>query len=133
MNEITSKIVGCGAGFAVILISGIVTSNLGKPYNPAVFGVHKIAAVGTVFLLVTCIRTLLKSVEPGAIAPFVFAIAGLSFLALLVSGALLALSIGSASVLRVHQVIVLPMILFSVLSVYLLVGGEAVARVGGPR
>lgn len=132
MNEM-SKIVACGVGFAVILLSGIVTSWLGKPYNPAAFGLHKIAAVGTVFLLFTIIRSLLKNVEPGTVAPLVFAITGILFLALLVSGALLSLSIGPAVVLRVHQAIPLPVIVFSVLSVYLLVGGEALARAGGPR
>lgn len=132
MNEM-SKIVTCGVGFGVILLSGIVTSALGKPYNPAVFGLHKIAAVGTVFLLVTIIRTLLKSVEPGAVAPLVFAITGILFLGLLVSGALLSLSIGPAVVLRVHQAIPLLFVGFSALSLYLLVGGEALARAGGPR
>jgi hypothetical protein len=133
MNELSPKIVGSVVGFVVIVISGIVTSSLGKPYNPAVFGLHKIAAVGTIVLLVTIIRALLKTVEPGRMAPFVFAITGLLFLGLIVSGALLALSVGPAVVLHVHQAIPVPVIVFSALSVYLLVGGGALALVGGPR
>lgn len=132
MNEM-SKIVACAVGFVVILLSGIVTSWLGRPYNPAVFGLHKIAAVGTVFLLFTIVHTLLKNVEPGAVAPLVFTLTGILFLGLLVSGSLLALSIGPTVVLRVHQAIPLPFVGFSALSLYLLVGGEALARAGGPR
>lgn len=133
MVDISSRIVGCGLGFVVTVLSGIVTSGLGKPYNPAVFGLHKIAAIGTIFLLVTIIRTLLASVEPDAIVSLVLTITGLLLLALFVSGALLALKIGPVAILRVHQVLPLPVIVFSALSVYLLLGGAGLARAGGPR
>jgi hypothetical protein len=130
MNNMSSKIVGCGLGLVVIVISGLAMSRLGKPYNPAVFGLHKIVAVGTIILLVTIVRSLAKTVELRALAPVVFIITGLLFLGLFASGALLALSIGPEAVLRVHQALPLLAVGFSTLSVYLLVSSEAVARSG---
>jgi hypothetical protein len=130
MNNMSSKIVGCGLGLVVIIISGLATSRLGKPYNSAVFGLHKIVAVGIIILLVTIVRSLAKTVELHALAPVVFITTGLLFLGLFVSGALLALNIGPEAVLRVHQVLPLLAVGFSTLSVYLLVSSEAVARSG---
>jgi hypothetical protein len=130
MNSMLSKIVGCGVGFILILVSGVVVSRIGKPYNPAIFGVHKIAAVGTAILLVVIIRNLARTVELHALAPVVFVITGLLFVALIVSGALLSLSIGPEAVLRVHQVVPLLAVGFSALSVYLVIGGETLARIG---
>jgi hypothetical protein len=130
MKSILSKIVGCGAGFILILVSGVATSNAGKPYNPALFGLHKIAAVGTIVLLVVIVRNLARTVELRALTPAVFVITGLLFIALVVSGALLSLSIAPEVVLRVHQVVPLLAIGFSALSIYLLIGGKALARIG---
>ena len=128
-----SKIILCSVGLVVIVITGIGTSQLGKPYNPAVFGLHKIVAVGTLILLVVIIRRLTGTGEHSKVAPIVFTIAGLLFLTLIVSGSLLALSIGPELVLRVHQVIPLLAIGFSVLSVYLLVGSDILNRIGAGR
>lgn len=133
MNSVLSKIVACGLGLALILISGIATSKVGKPYHPAIFGVHKIATVGTIILLVVIIRSLVGTGEPSALAPVAWGITGLLFLALIVTGSLLALSMGPGVVLRVHQVLPLLAVGFSVFSVYLLLGSELLTRTGAAK
>jgi len=56
MNILTStftspKIMYCGLGFVVTLISGVLLSNFGRPLNSAIFTIHKLSAVGTIILI----------------------------------------------------------------------------------
>lgn len=134
MDTIPSKIVICAALFVITLVSGFVLSNLGKPLNTFVFTIHKLVAIGTVILLAVSIYQVVKTVDLQALYLAVWAVAGLSFLALIVSGALLSLVDGNllslegpalTAILRVHQAAPLLALVFSTVSVYLLNGSQA--------
>ena len=131
MDTIPSKIVICAALFVITLVSGFVLSNLGKPLNTFVFTIHKLVAIGTVILLAVSIYQVVKTVDLQALYLAVWAVAGLSFLALIVSGALLSLVDATILkldptallvVLRVHQIVPLLALAASTLSVYGLAG-----------
>jgi len=83
------KIIGSGILFLLTIVAGFWLSNAGKPYNTAIFTVHKLIALTAVILTGIVILNLQKSVrlEIGIILLITTAI--LSVLALFVSGALL--------------------------------------------
>lgn len=122
----SSKIIYCGLGFVLTLISGVVLSNFGRPLNSAIFGVHKIIAVGTIILLGMNIRTLYRLVDVQTLNQILIVVTGLLLLALVVSGALLSFDkLAVPAVLRIHQVLPLLTLAFSVLTVYQLVGSKS--------
>ncbi len=134
MNIVVSKV-----GFNVValiatLISGVILSNIGRPYNSAIFSVHKLIAVAVVIVLGVSIYNLYKAGDTRTVYALVFAITGLLFLALIVSGALLSLvdadllslnpSVLQAT-LTVHQITPLLVLVASAMSFYVLVSKPA--------
>ena len=140
MNIVGSKIVLCGVGFVITVISGIILSNSGKPLNSLIFTIHKLIAIGTVILLVVSIHSLSKVVDIRVLYVVSFSVTGLFVLALIVSGALLSLVDGGQltleqsalqTTLRVHQIMPVLTLAASTLSVYLLVAASGeVGKVG---
>lgn len=117
----SSRIVYCGLGFTLTLISGIILSKSGRPLNSAIFTVHKLIAVGTVILIVVSFRNLYKAVDMQAFFPVIIAITGLLFLVLVVSGALLSFDkLAVQSILRIHQITPLLALFLLTTSIYLL-------------
>jgi hypothetical protein len=123
VTDITSKLILSGILFLLTLLSGFWLSQAGKPYNTAIFTIHKLIALATVIIIGVTIRAFYQPLqanfgfELGLIPLIAFL-----FLALFVSGALL--SIGkpdAAVVLRVHQAAPLLALLSSTLILYLLV------------
>ena len=96
----------CGSAFLLTLISGLWLSHLGKPYNVAFFNIHKLIALATVITIGINARHLFTVADQhAALATGLLVAAGLLFVALFATGALL--SIGNLSPvlsLRVHQV-----------------------------
>lgn len=122
----SSKVMYGGLGFVLALISGLVLSKSGRPLNSAFFTVHKLIAVGTVILIGVSVRDLAKAVDMQTLIPVMIALTGLLFLALVVSGALLSFDkLAILPVLRVHQIMPLLALVFSTLTVYLLVGSKS--------
>jgi hypothetical protein len=125
-NFVSPRIMYCGLGFAITVLSGIVLSNAGRPLNSMIFTVHKLIAVATIILMVVSIRDLYKAVEIQALYPVLIVVVGLFFLALLVSGALLSFDkLAQVAVLRVHQIAPLLAISFSALVIYLLASNKS--------
>jgi hypothetical protein len=131
MNTLTntftsSKIMYCGLGLVLTLVSGFVLSQLGRPLNSAIFTIHKLIAVGTVILIGVSIRNLYKA---GVVQPLHFVligITGLLFLMLVVSGSLLSFDkLATKPVIMIHQIVPLLVLVFSVITVYLLVGSKS--------
>lgn len=131
MNTLTnpfssSKIIYCGLGFILTLLSGFFLSKLGRPLNSAIFTIHKLAAVGTVILIGVSIRELVKGVDVSALFPVIVAMTGLLLLALVVSGALLSFDkLSVPPVLMIHQITPLLALAFTALTVYLLAGNKS--------
>jgi len=131
MNTLTntfssSKIVYCGLGFILTLLSGFLLSKLGRPLNSAIFTVHKLVAVGTLILIGMSIRELVKGVDVSVLFPAIAAVTGLLFLALVVSGALLSFDkLAVPPVLMIHQIAPLLALAFTTITIYLLAGNKS--------
>lgn len=125
-NFASPRIMICGLGFVVTVLSGIVLSNTGRPLNSAIFTIHKLIAVGTIILTAVSIRGLYKMVAVQALFPVLIAVTALFFLALFVSGALLSFDkLAGEILLRVHQIAPLLAVGFSALTIYQLVNSNS--------
>ena len=123
---LSSKVAYAGIGFLLTLISGVVLSKMGRPLNSAVFGAHKIIAVGTIVLIGLNIRDLAQVVGLQAVHPALIWGTGLLLLALVVSGSLLSFDkLVLPLTLRVHQIVPLLALAFSALSIYFLANGRS--------
>ena len=123
---LSSKVAYAGIGFLLTLISGVVLSKMGRPLNSAVFGAHKIIAVGTIVLIGLNIRDLARIVGLQTVHPALIWGTGLLLLALVVSGSLLSFDkLVLPLTLRVHQIVPLLALAFSALSIYLLANGRS--------
>jgi hypothetical protein len=99
------KIAFCGLLIVLTLVSGVWLSHSGKPFNGLIFTVHKLIALATVIFLGVYIYHRTRGLDPNTLVLSSIVVAGLLFLALFVSGALL--SIGKpapAVILKIHQV-----------------------------
>ena len=123
---LSSKVIYAGVGFLLTLISGVVLSKMGRPLNSAVFGAHKIIAVGTIVLIGLNIRDLAQVVGLQAVHPALIWGTGLLLLVLVVSGSLLSFDkLVLPITLRVHQIVPLLALAFSALSIYFLANGRS--------
>ncbi|MCA9874206.1 MAG: hypothetical protein KC441_11145 [Anaerolineales bacterium] len=131
MNTLTntfnsSKLIYCGLGLALTLLSGFILSKLGRPLNSAIFTVHKLIAVGTVILIGVSIREWVKAVDVSAFFPVIVGVTGLLFLALVVSGALLSFDkLAVPPILTIHQIVPLLAVAFTMITVCLLAGNKS--------
>lgn len=131
MNTITSKFIAIGGLFLLTLVSGVVLSLMGKPLNTAVFTIHKLAAMGGIILLAVNIFNLNKVVDVNALNLAMIVISGVLFLGLIVSGAFLSFEKPALLVfVRVHQIVPVLALVSAAVSIYLLIGGEALSRAG---
>ena len=130
MNSIESRITICGALLAVTLVSGFLMSRSGQSTNSLIFNVHKLIALGTVILLGVSAYGFYKTGGMHIPHVAIFAITGLFFLALIVSGGLLSLVSGTEIsidesvlqiALRIHQIVPVLVLVTSAISLYLLV------------
>ena len=123
---LSSKVIYAGVGFLLTLISGVVLSKMGRPLNSAVFGAHKIIAVGTIVLIGLNIRDLAQVVGLQTVHPAIIWGTGLLLLALVVSGSLLSFDkLVLPITLRVHQIVPLLALACSAMSIYFLANGRS--------
>lgn len=95
MNAFFSEIGGSALLFVLTLVSGILLSLSGKPYPTLIFNIHKLIAVGTVFIIVRNIYRLQQAAPLRAfVGPGTLIITGVLFLTLIISGGLLSLQDG---------------------------------------
>jgi len=126
MSTSVSRIVVIGLLFLFTFVFGIWLSNSGKPYNSALFNIHKLIALGVVIFTAVTVYHLRADVEIRTLVLGAVAITGLLFLALFVSGALL--SIGKpdhVAILLIHRVAPLLAVIATALTLYLLVSSKA--------
>ncbi|CAG0936540.1 hypothetical protein TFLX_05421 [Thermoflexales bacterium] len=125
MNTSVSRIVVIGLLFLFTFVFGIGLSNSGKPYNSALFNIHKLIALGVVIFTAVTVYHLRGDVEIRTLVLGAIAITGLLFLALFVSGALL--SIGKpdhAAILLIHRIAPLLAVIATALTLYLLASSK---------
>jgi hypothetical protein len=92
--------------FALTLVMGLWVTISGKPYNGLLFSIHKLAALGTVLLIVLRLIDMLKATHAqGVVIILLLCAAGICAMALFVSGALM--SAGKMSynlMLGIHRI-----------------------------
>lgn len=121
--NIDLKILGSGVLFVLSIAAGIWLSSRGKPYNTGIFTVHKLLALAAVVFSVLMYISLLQNVEKTAILVLLLGIAGISVLALFVSGALLSTGTLPYGLLKtVHSLAPVVAVVSLAVSVFMLLG-----------
>ncbi len=127
MNTLTAKLIAAGTLFLFTLISGVIVSHSGRPLSVALVTVHKLIAVATVVLFGMAVNQLVKTGDAKVLVDLsVVAFAGVLFVSLVVTGALLTREMQlPEAILKVHQVAPLLALVASTASIYLLVGSKS--------
>ena len=128
MDTNTSKLVAAGILFLFTLISGLIVSRSGRPLNIWLVTVHKLIAIGTVVLIGMAVNQLYKTADGKVfIEMSVMVISGVLFLALIATGALLTREEMQLPevVLKIHQMTPSLALIFSTITVFLLVKGNS--------
>jgi hypothetical protein len=89
--NIILKISISGLLFLFSIVTGLLLHKSGRPLNTSIFTIHKLTAVGLVIFMVLLIYNFLKDTNIEITTLLLIIVAGLSFLALFVSGALLSI------------------------------------------
>ena len=121
MNTLQVRFVSAGLVFLLILPSGLWLSHIGKPYSSALFNVHKLIGFGLfVFLAINVLRV--NQANPlSALQQAACLIAGLFFLATIVTGGLVSIPQAMPGVLSVaHKLLPYLTVVSTLTSLYLL-------------
>jgi hypothetical protein len=103
--DITLKFTTPAILFLLTLLFGFWLSRMGKPYNGALFNVHKLIALGTAVLAGMQVFDLLKGTNTQFLVMVLFVAAGLCVAALFASGAFMSAGKFNYEItLIVHQV-----------------------------
>lgn len=101
---------------------GFWVSHLGKPYNVALFNVHKLIALGAVVVAIIQFVQVFKVADPQALVITLLIVAGLCVIALFATGALMSLDkLDYMLTLTVHRIASVVMVVAMALVAYLLV------------
>lgn len=121
--------------FILTVLSGVLLSLLGKPYQSLIFTIHKLIAVGAIFIIIRNIYRLQQVAPTRAFTgPGMLLITGLLFLTLIVSGSLLSVQAAGLlslqgsmlqSIHTVHRLTPLLALIAAGLSLSLLAGSSA--------
>ena len=122
---IISRITGTGLLLLFTIITGFWLSYSGRPLNNGIFTIHKLIAVGAVIFMVITMKSMLKTADNRGVLSILVTVAGLSTLALFVSGALLSIKSQASNVwLIVHRVSPAFVVIITVVTLYLLVSAH---------
>ncbi len=122
MNQSMFRVLLCGLLFVLTLISGVWVSSSGRPFNAAVFTVHKLIALATTVAVGFNVYRLYKEVDTRAFADAgLIGLTAIAFVSLFASGALLSSGRPAGSILlRLHQAAPVLALLSSTATAYLL-------------
>jgi len=93
MNTNQLKIIGTGAAFLIMFLSGIWLNRTGKPYGTLIFGIHKLIGVGIAVFLFITIRRMHQATPFSSLELVVVIVAALFFLATVTTGSLLSVPV----------------------------------------
>jgi len=110
-------------GFVVTVAFGFWVSKLGRPYNGLLFNIHKLIALGAVIITSMRVYAALKGVSAQTLIIGLLVFAGLSVVALFVSGAFLSIGNVKYEVVKlIHNVAPVVVTLTMGLVIYWLTG-----------
>jgi DMSO reductase anchor subunit len=95
MNTDQTRAIILGAGYIIMLLSGILLRRGGKPYGTLVFTIHKIIGVGAAILLYLIIKQIYQSDPLSSLETTAVIVMVLFFVATVVTGSLLSLPLSS--------------------------------------
>ena len=127
METVTGKAVAVGIILLFTLISGVIVSRSGRPLNVWLVTVHKLAAVATLVLIVLAVHQAYKTADGRLFLTVSLAVLSAAlFVTLIASGAFLTREEMDLPVyvLKIHQLVPLPALLSTSLTVYLLLGSQ---------
>jgi hypothetical protein len=101
----------------ITVVAGLFMHKMGKPYNNIVFNIHKFATIGLVVYLTFLLFNYSKTHDIELFPSIFAAMAAISVLALMISGALLSLDKFFDRMLLIHRISTLSFIIFVVASV----------------
>lgn len=101
----------------ITIIAGLFMHKMGKPYNNIVFSIHKFATIGFVVFLAFLLFNYSKTYDIELYPSIFAAMAALSVLVLMISGALLSLDKFFDRMLLVHRISTFTFVVFVVASV----------------
>lgn len=109
------------------LLSGVWVSYLGRPLNALVFGLHKVIAVATIFVIGRQVYHLYQALGARSFLEVaLIAVTALLFLAVVVSGSFLSFERPAPpAFLRMHQIVPMLAVAAAVVSLYLLLSSRA--------
>lgn len=123
MNTNQLKIIGAGAAFIIMFLSGIWLNRTGKPYGTLVFGIHKLIGVGIAVFLFITIRQIHRATPLSSLELVAVVVAVLFFLATVTTGSLLSIPISKPMpgiVTTLNKIFPYFTILSTVVTLYLL-------------
>ena len=104
MNTLTSRMIGAGALFLFVFLSGLWLNRSGRPINTIILTVHKFIALGTLILIGVTVYQV-NQVDPLSTAAIaVTIITGILFVATIIAGGLLSLAKPVSAMSLVHKV-----------------------------
>ena len=119
------RVAGTVFCYLVVFLSGFRLSRSGKPYNGALFNVHKLIALAGVVLFAIALNRANRVATLSGIEWIVAALAGLLFLALFATGGLLSIDRPMPVVVtRLHHIMPYLAVLSTAVALNLLVGGK---------
>jgi hypothetical protein len=120
MNGLQLRFVGAGLFFLLILPSGFWLSYAGKPYSLTLFNAHKLIGFGLFLFLIINIYRVNRVAPLNALELTACLIAGLFFLATIVTGGLVSISKATpGSVSLFHKLLPYLTVLSTIVSLYL--------------
>ena len=104
MNPLTSRMIGAGALFLFVFLSGLWLNRSGRPINTIILTVHKFIALGPLILIGVTVYQV-NQVDPLSTAAIaVTIITGILFVATIIAGGLLSLAKPVSAMSLVHKV-----------------------------
>lgn len=128
MEAISTNLIAAGILFLLTLISGVIVSHSGRPLSVGLVTVHKLIAVVGIVLTGMAVNQLYKTADGKLLIELsVIVISGILFLALIATGALLTREEMQLPevVLKIHQVTPSLALIFSMITVFLLLKGNS--------
>ncbi len=126
MNVVQSRIPLMGLLYVFIVLSGFWVGSSGKPYNTAIFSIHKLIALATVAILAVTIYQSRASIVFTTVLWGALIVTGLLVSGMFVTGALLSIiQPTNIVVLSLHRVIPVLLVISAMAVTYLAVNLSA--------
>jgi hypothetical protein len=123
MSTDQTRAIILGAGYIIMLLSGILLRRGGKPYGTLVFTIHKIIGVGSAVLLYLLIKQIFQSSPLTSLETTAVVVMVLFFAATVITGSLLSLPLSNPMpdiVSRLNKLFPYLTVLSSAAALYLL-------------